>query len=331
MVQTKLLPKAGSSTVSLTAGNGTSAVAFNSPFDSSIGTTYSILLQNYAAKNATLEYNAEIPYNFELHEEVEIIEHFVVNAAVVATNIFSWIAPYAGRISSMVMTVGTTGTVSGATTSDVNIDGTTIFSVNPTVAYDAANGSSDGGTVNAAANSFAADAVISIDVDAIVGGSDGADVNFELTMTKYIVTETAKFEFIAPFAGTVKSVTLDVGTTGITSGNNIIDVNINGTTIFTTRPTVAWDDADGTANSGTIDVAADDIAAGDIISIDVDSIAVDSNDWRIEIVVEPSEEVEYDLYASAQAATGFTINIIGKSASASMVVHWVAVPHWVDQ
>ena len=58
------------------------------------------------------------------------------------------------------------------------------------------------------------------------------------------------------------------------AGNTIVDVNLNGTTIFTTqanRPTLAYNDLDQVAVSGTPDVIA--CAVGDVLTIDIDQVA----------------------------------------------------------
>ena len=66
------------------------------------------------------------------------------------------------------------------------------------------------------------------------------------------------------------------------ASNTIIDVNKNGTTIFTTqgnRPTLAWNDADGWAVSGTPEVV--DFVAGDVITIDIDGVATGAADLAV--------------------------------------------------
>lgn len=76
--------------------------------------------------------------------------------------------------------------------------------------------------------------------------------------------------FICPAAGVVKDIRAYADTAPITT-SLIIDVNKNGTTLFTTqasRPTIA---AAGNASSATLpDVTA--VAAGDRITYDIDQI-----------------------------------------------------------
>lgn len=61
------------------------------------------------------------------------------------------------------------------------------------------------------------------------------------------------------------------------AGSTIYDVHLNGTTVFTTqsnRPTLAYDDANGWAVSGTPDVT--DFSEGDILTIHIDQVATDA-------------------------------------------------------
>ena len=79
--------------------------------------------------------------------------------------------------------------------------------------------------------------------------------------------------YIVPRDSTIEAVMIHCKDQGST-GSTIVDVNLNGTTIFTTqsgRPELAYDDADGVATSGTPDVVT--LVAGDILTIDIDQIA----------------------------------------------------------
>jgi len=76
---------------------------------------------------------------------------------------------------------------------------------------------------------------------------------------------------VAPHAGVIKNVVAKVGTAP-TGATLIVDINKNGTTIFTTqanRPTVAVS-ATAAALAGQPDVTT--FAAGDLLSIDIDQI-----------------------------------------------------------
>lgn len=72
------------------------------------------------------------------------------------------------------------------------------------------------------------------------------------------------------FSGVIKKVVAYRGTDG-TSGSTIVDVNINGTSIFSAKPTIPYDDADD-EDEGTIDTDHDDFAEGDILTMDIDQV-----------------------------------------------------------
>jgi hypothetical protein len=79
----------------------------------------------------------------------------------------------------------------------------------------------------------------------------------------------------APFDGDITDVMMTLGVGGTGGGPTVIDVNkgIAGTSIFTTKPSLAHDDADGSEDNGTIDAAADDFAEGDIIELEIDAVS----------------------------------------------------------
>jgi hypothetical protein len=75
------------------------------------------------------------------------------------------------------------------------------------------------------------------------------------------------------------------GKTPGSSSSTIVDINKNGTTIFTTqgnRPTLAYDDGDKKAVTVAPDVTA--LADGDILSIDFDQIAPGAEDFTIILI-----------------------------------------------
>lgn len=79
---------------------------------------------------------------------------------------------------------------------------------------------------------------------------------------------TGVFEYGIPFNAVIEAVVARLGT--INSGSTILDVNKNGTTIFTTqsgRPTFS---TSKTATVGTINVTS--VSAGDYLTVDVDAI-----------------------------------------------------------
>ena len=70
-----------------------------------------------------------------------------------------------------------------------------------------------------------------------------------------------------------------------TADSTIVDINKNGTTIFTTqanRPTLAFDDADKKVESGTPEVT--DLLEEDIVSIDIDQIATGAEDLSVILI-----------------------------------------------
>lgn len=82
------------------------------------------------------------------------------------------------------------------------------------------------------------------------------------------------FSYVVPRACTIAFVFIHCKETG-SADSTIIDINLNGTTIFTTqggRPSLAFDDANAVAKSGTPDVV--DLVEGDVLTCDIDAIAV---------------------------------------------------------
>jgi len=90
--------------------------------------------------------------------------------------------------------------------------------------------------------------------------------------------------WIIPRSLTIEKAYIYCKNTG-TTDSTIVDINKNGTTIFTTqanRPTLAFDDADKKAESGTPDVT--DLVEGDIVSVDIDQIAVGAEDLSVILI-----------------------------------------------
>jgi hypothetical protein len=77
----------------------------------------------------------------------------------------------------------------------------------------------------------------------------------------------------APAAGKITRVLAYRKSTTGTGGGTIVDVNISGTTIFTTqsrRPTIPYDSASGKALSGIVEAGI--LAEGSLVTVDVDAI-----------------------------------------------------------
>jgi hypothetical protein len=82
-----------------------------------------------------------------------------------------------------------------------------------------------------------------------------------------------KNEWMVPFDGRITEVIVHSTGAGVGGTSNIVDVNINGTTIYTTqanRPTLLLADTGMYTEAGEPQVTA--VKAGDIISYDVDQV-----------------------------------------------------------
>lgn len=107
-----------------------------------------------------------------------------------------------------------------------------------------------------------------------------------------VLTAAAGKAFVvAPYGGVVKKIVARVGTAP-TGAALIVDVNKNGTTIFTTqanRPTIAVSGVSATL-AGLPDVLT--FAAGDLLSIDIDQVGstVAGANLGFSILVELDEE-----------------------------------------
>ena len=96
---------------------------------------------------------------------------------------------------------------------------------------------------------------------------------------------------VAPYGGTIKKIAATVGTTSAGS-SIIVDINKNGTTIFTTqgnRPTIAAAAVVATL-AGTPNVVT--FAAGDLLSVDIDQIGSGTagSNLGVSVLVELDEE-----------------------------------------
>ncbi len=90
--------------------------------------------------------------------------------------------------------------------------------------------------------------------------------------------------WITPQSLTIEKAYVYCKNTG-SAGSTIVDINKNGTTIFTTqanRPTLAFDDSDKKVVSGTPGVV--ELIEGDIITIDIDQIATGAADLSVILI-----------------------------------------------
>lgn len=109
--------------------------------------------------------------------------------------------------------------------------------------------------------------------------------------------------WIAPRPSTIQYVYIYCRDPGSAS-STIVDVNLNGTTIFTTqgnRPTLAYDDADQVAKSGVPDVTA--LVENDVLSVDIDQVGTDAEDLTVIVALEVTPTDAADItYTPAVAA-----------------------------
>jgi len=115
-------------------------------------------------------------------------------------------------------------------------------------------------------------------------------ISFQVAGAVSAATEQGGVWF-APAAAAIVAVYAYRKSTAGTGGSTLVDVNIGGTTIFTTqtnRPEIAFDDADGLSKVTTIEAGT--LAADNKVTVDVDSIDTGGapSDLTVEIVVEYS-------------------------------------------
>ena len=126
--------------------------------------------------------------------------------------------------------------------------------------------------------------------DVAVSSRESKGSNIALILEHYtaaaITTGTAKKEWICPIYGRIVDVIVDSENAGITGGtSDIIDVNINGTTIYTTqdnRPTLLLSDTGLWAEAAEPEVVA--VSPGDIISYDIDQICTTGSE-RVKVTI----------------------------------------------
>lgn len=111
-------------------------------------------------------------------------------------------------------------------------------------------------------------------------GLGGNTNDIYLTLDGFLAPATSVFSLVIPRDSEVEAVYLHCRNTG-TSGTTIIDVNRNGSTMFTTqsnRPALAYNDPDGVA-SGVTDIV--ELLAGDLLTVDIDAAAAGSEGLNV--------------------------------------------------
>ena len=114
---------------------------------------------------------------------------------------------------------------------------------------------------------------------------------FQFQSVGTLTAAAGKAFVVAPYAGVIKAVKASVGTAPAGS-SLIVDINKNGTTIFTTqanRPTIAAA-ATGATLAGQPSVLT--FAAGDLLSVDIDQVGSGTagSNLAVALVVELDEE-----------------------------------------
>lgn len=105
----------------------------------------------------------------------------------------------------------------------------------------------------------------------VIGGGGGGDLEFRIDGTLAVLSDV--YYILITKDTTISKWYIFCDSPG-SAGSTIYDVHLNGTTIFTdqgNRPTLAYNDGDGWAVSGTPDFV--DFVEGDILSIHIDQVA----------------------------------------------------------
>jgi hypothetical protein len=131
-----------------------------------------------------------------------------------------------------------------------------------------------------------------------------------------VATPDVNGVYICPRAGTITAVYIYCRDPG-SAGSTIIDVNLNGTSIFdvtpANQPELAWNDANQVAKSGVPDTTA--VVENDVLSIDIDQVATDAKDLTVVIAMAVSPPNGWNVtnamtYASADDPT-YTATMVG--------------------
>jgi len=128
---------------------------------------------------------------------------------------------------------------------------------------------------NDAANKAYVDDAIAALTEGIVWYIPGALATGTDMTVPFVFNETATINYVYITAGTLGS-----------ASSTIVDVNKNGTTIFTTqasRPELAYDDANSWAVSAAPDVTT--LEEGDLLTLDIDQIATGVADLSVFVVI----------------------------------------------
>lgn len=136
-----------------------------------------------------------------------------------------------------------------------------------------------------------------------MGGGGGSAPAIQVDGALAVCSDVGSY--VSPGASVINAVYIRCETPG-TAGSTIIDVHLNGVTIFTVqgnRPILAWNDPDGVAKSGVPDVIS--LAENDVLTADIDQVATGAEDLVVVIDI----DLVVGLVGPAGAAGG-THNIL---------------------
>ncbi len=223
----------------------------------------------------------------------------VPGTLVVATDVAAYVAASALTIEAVYIYCKEPGSA-GSTIVDVHLNGTTIFTTQgnrPTLAYDDADQVAKSGAPDTTSVDEAD--VLTIDIDQVAtgssdltvviaftgsgGGGGGGGSNPVFYVPGALVEASGVGAYIAASELTIEAVYIYCRDPG-SAGSTIVDVHLNGVTIFTeqdNRPMLAYDDADQVAKSGAPDVT--DVVENDVLTIDIDQAATDASDLTVVI------------------------------------------------
>lgn len=104
---------------------------------------------------------------------------------------------------------------------------------------------------------------------------------FSWYLDGYITTgSNVAAEYVSPRDQIIEKVIFKVKGLG-TTGTSIVDINLNGASIFSTRPTIQYNDLDG------IDIVVPNttsISQNDVLTLDIDSFAQETDSWSVGVV-----------------------------------------------
>jgi len=114
------------------------------------------------------------------------------------------------------------------------------------------------------------------------GGGSGGDFHWHIEGALSALTGVGA-KWVVPRDCTIEKVIIYVEDTG-SAGNTVVDVNQNGSSIYTvsTKPTVAYDDADG-IDSRVPDTV--ELDADDVVSFDIDSVGTGAAGLDVVVVI----------------------------------------------